>query len=612
MLVIRRLLAAIMFLAMATALRAETYRDWEKAPPDASPIVFKKWLQPTTSGTTIEGRAYSVFESPVGHLFGHIDLSAFPPTAFPLNLRVLYYRLGSAARNSVPNGFNPKAHDWTSPIGYVAPNASLGELIESREVSIHTPAESAAIPVWSIWTGGSRNDSDSYTVLVEVAAHDGSVLARRVLIEAVESGADRNPASNLALARAIPGGAHTIKDLGDLNTVDELPLEAQAYDGVKILYLDEMTLHDPTYTDDFWRQVFFAGVLVLGDPTEVQELAQRLGLQPNQRVLAGGLWTTDHTADDLTALIREASGQTEVDLKKGENPFARDTFLGQTVTVELRTFSLCFLGIFLVFEITIIIGSHYLLRGNQRVFRWLLIPLSAIAYTALGLVVVHAVVDFQPEVEILREIDSVEGWPQSLVSTDVIRLAFNDARTGFTTPAAAYRWSVIDADTTPLKSVMENDRTTFSMRQRYGRFAEANIQYWQPGENPCQITANREIVATRTLRGGWVWDGKAWRNLGPMEPGMPVSIDRAPVVVSPSKVSSTLGVIDQIAGRSFPGKVQLLCSGPYMTSLRDTNVGILIAVEDRPFPEKLDDAAGADVRPLTILAHQFTLPTPQP
>jgi len=605
-------------------LRAETYQEWENAVPNPRPILFQGCMAPTTvgskitqnSGSTIDDVSSSVFESPLGHLFGHLDFSSYPPTDFPLRVRVFYDRIEESARNREGNGSNLHVPDWTSPLKFTAPDANVGELIESREVNIPNAAEGRAVPVWSIWTQNSRGQYDSfdpYSVLVEVASHDGTLLARKRLIEAVAGTANRNA----TMARTNSGAESYVKGLGYLITADVLPTDGNAYEDVKVLWLDDRTLHDPAYPDSFWHNVFFAGTVVVGRDSEVQELAQRLGLSPNQRVLRGGLWSIEHSTENLAEQINPQQNRYgNVRLTANQNPFLKSAILGLKRKLELRTFSIWFVASFTVFEMAIIVGSFYLLHGQRRVLRWLLIPLSAIIYTLAGLVVVHLVVDFRPEVQIFREVDTVEGWPESVVSTDVMRLGFKDERTSFTAPQqAAYGWSPVALDSTPRTSAPVEDRMAFSMRQRYGRFSNVQIQYAQLAELPCQVTPDRQITATRPLHGAWLWEGKAWRNLGPMEPGKPIAFDKAEVVIGARdyREGGTEPITYQTGSDgSMPEPVLALINTTYLKSLLGTNVGLFLAVDDRATPEEMADAAVSEIHTQTLLVHQFQLPASQP
>jgi hypothetical protein len=620
--VMRCLLAAVILFSLAPGLRAETYQEWEQLTVDAKPIPFKGWLPPDTDGTTIDGKSYSTFSAPLGHLFGHLDFSSYPPNDFPLRLRVLYYGIDPSAVNPTPNGVNERSVAWTSPLHYVSPDAGPTDLVESRESDIASPAEAGAVPVWSIWNyspGNQYGNGEPYAVLVEVASHDGTLLARKRLIEAVDGAQTRNT----SLAKSGSDGETQMKSFTDYKAVDVLPLEERVYEDVRILWLDDATLHDPAYTDSFWRGVFFAGTTVCGLAPEVQELAQRLGIAPNQRVLRGGLWSVGHSIDDLARQVNNDGGsQYVLHIKAGENPFANKVVLGRRRIHQLRDFSIWFLVIFTVFEIAIILSSLYLLHGRRRVFRWLLIPISAIVYTALGMVVVHLVVDFRPEVEIFREVDSVEGWPESFVSTDITRLGFDDGRTTFNAPAGAeYRWAGIDGGSSPLVSMPVEQQMNFSLRQRYARFAKSSVQYMATSESPCQLSAPGQLVATRALAGAWLWDGKVWRDLGPMQPGKPVDIASATVTVDPAKLSKdhSDGAPYQdddspfpTVQNSFPEIVRMLCSTSYMDSLKGTNTALLIAIDPRPIPEQIDGAAGSEIQTQTLLVHQFQLPAPAP
>jgi hypothetical protein len=615
--VIRCLFAALALSLLGTGLRGETYEQWETSAPNQLSVPFKNWLPPGTNISNDNGDQFSVFESPLGHLFGYLDLSAFPPSEFPLKVGFHYSHIEASAVNSTPNGDRERVPSWDTPIGYLAHDAPLGKRIEDREIEVKNADEARAVPVWSVFAQDNREVDDgpfnAYSVLLEVKGQDGIPLVRKRLIEAVAGATTRNA----GLARNNSGAEDYFKSFVDVTMAYDLPVEESVYRDVKVLWLDDDSLRDARYTDSFWRKVFLGGTMVLGHTAEVEELAQRLEILPNERILEGGLWSVDYPAVDFSDLVKGAQGQYDLHLKKGENPFQRQFVLGRKRTNELRRFSIWFLVTFTLFEIAVIVGSLFWLRGYRRVFRWLLIPLSAIAYTALGLIIVHGVVDFRPEVQMIQEVDSVEGWPESLVSTDVTRLSFEDGRASFNSPAPAeLSWFAIDANTSPVQSEPADDKTLFSMHQRYGRFSSMSVQYWVPGNSPCEMTANRGIVATRPLRGAWIWDGRVWRNLGPMRPGQPVSIDQARIVVNPSDVSGDGVPSDSqypYQNQGFlPDTVSQMCVLKYMKSLENTDVGILLAIDEQAAPDQVLDAAVSEVHTQTLLVHQFKLSSLKP
>ena len=302
----RRLPVLLMMCLLATGLRGETYEDWEKSVPNQTPVPFKGWQPASLTSFNIDEKNYSVFDSPQGYLFGHLDFSSFPAADFPLKIRFLYYHIDPSAVNANPNGSRERVSAWTASIGYLGRDASLDDLIERREIEIKSAAEGAAVPVWSIcYPGfrGERREADTpYSLLIEVAGHDGTLLVRKRLIEAVTGITN----TEVYLARADSGAEPSFKHLTNrLTTTDELPLEGDVYGNIKVLWLDDVSLRDARYTDDFWQKVFFAHTMVIGHASEVQELAQRLGVSPNQRILLGGLWSIDAPSANTPVQLRE-------------------------------------------------------------------------------------------------------------------------------------------------------------------------------------------------------------------------------------------------------------------------------------------------------------------
>ena len=614
---IRCLLVAVILFSLAVSSEAETYQTWETSIPNQMPVQFKNWLPPGSNGVGANNSEFFVLESPLGHLFGHLDFSAFPSTAFPLKVAFLYLNIRPSAVSRTPNGYTERVPSWTTRIGYLSLDANLGDPIERREIEVRTPDEGRSVAVWSVWPQSTQGREegllDAYSVLIEVTGADGKPIVRKILIEAVADGTVRN----VGLARTNSDGESFVKPLADVTTVDELPTEEQVFRDVKVLWLDALSLHDSKYPDSFWRKILLGGTLILGHNAEAQELATRLGVAVNQRLGRGGIWSVDQPGKDLSELMKGPEGQYDLALKKGENPFQSTFTLGKDKTRELRRFSIWFLVSFTVFEFIVIVGSLFFLQGYRRVLRWLLIPLAAVVYTVGGFFFVRFAVDFRPEVRTFQEIDSVEGWPESLVNTDVMRLGFADEQASFSAPALAeFGWFPINPDTIPIQSAPANNKTLFSFRQRYGRFANAHIHYWIPSESPCQMTVNRGIVATRFLQGAWLWDGKYWRNLGPMQPGKPVSIDQSRVIIDPKDISGEGGpgeLSQPYLNQDFlPDAVRQKCTTRYMRSLANTDVGILLAIDDQPAPDQMVDASTSEIHRQTLLVHQFKLSTIKP
>jgi hypothetical protein len=615
----RGLLTALLFFLCASALRSETYEQWASGALGQPAIAFTDLFPPHVGTIDEDNNAYSVFNAPPGHLFGHLDFSSLPATAFPLKVAFLYQAIDPEAINASSNG-EPRVAHWTSPLGYLAPNGRLGGLIFRQEIEIKTPADGAAVPVWSIIHSsdqvGFGPSGNSYSLLLEVTARDGTVLARKRLIEAVHGGLT----SNLLLVRGDSETDPSLKSLGDFSATESLPTEAAFYAYVEMVWLDAATLADPRYDDNFWRRILVGSTRVVGHEAQVQELARRLGIRVNQRILMGGLWSVDSSPLDLAEEMKSnmPNARYVLHLKKGENPFLPPFVFAQARTDRLRAFSIWFLVLFTIVEGAIIIGSFFLLRGHRRVLRWLLIPFSAIVYTALGLVVAHLVLDFRPEVEMIQEIHSVQGWPESIVHSGLTRLAFADDLMAITAPASAnFFWSGKESLSYPIENSVGGDQSHFSLRQHYGRFTNAVIRYAIPAQSPIQVTGAGQITATRKLSGAWVWDGAVWRNLGPMTPGRPVTISQGRVIVDPSKISGDMLPIrdnqnDGDDPNFLPETVQQMCTTGYMRSLKNSGVDILLAVDDQPTPEQVDDATGSEIHAQTLLVHQFTFPAAQP
>jgi hypothetical protein len=262
----------------------------------------------------------------------------------------------------------------------------------------------------------------------------------------------------------------------------------------------------------------------------------------------------------------------------------------------------------------IVVGLVWL-KGQRRVFRWVLIPLSAVLFTIIGLIAVNLFVDFRPEVQISKAVFSIEGWPQEFVHASVMHLGFEEGRTNFTAPyPAQFDWDSTEGHAFPVESRQEDQSTSFSIRQEYGRFSTVNLQWWAPAESFCQITPDRKIVVSRPLRGAWVWDSRKWRSLGPLNPGQPVSINQGNIIIDPAKEAMGGSPVDSDRPwrEMLPEAVRRMCSTKYMKTLDGTDVGIVIGVEASADSPQMADAAGSDQRLQTIRFYQFRLPPIQP
>jgi hypothetical protein len=338
----RSLLALLLLAGSIAGLRAETYHAWEASVPNQVPPHFQYWLPPTVANQQEndpdnpgEYVSYTAFQSPYGHLFGHLDFSSYPASEFPLQVRFLYYGIDSSELNPAENGSLQSVPDWTSPLKYLAPDAELGQLVQNRQITVGSADGSRAVPVWSITPqsgGGESSLWQSYSVLLEVQGHSGATLTRKTLIESVYL----NNARSGPLARQGCESDAYLKSIEPVVYADDLPLEPALYQDVPQLWLDDATLHDPRYTDDFWRRVFLADTLVVGHAAEVQELAQRLGITPNQPFSRGGLWSVDSPKAANFPDPSADTGQYSLELSKGDNPFDTTFDFGAQRTTQLR------------------------------------------------------------------------------------------------------------------------------------------------------------------------------------------------------------------------------------------------------------------------------------
>jgi hypothetical protein len=611
----RLFLAALITGLSVLGARAETYADWIQSAPNDSAIVFKNWLPADMTSVRFHDSDYYEFSAPIGNLFGYLDLSGVAPARFPIQVRFYYRRIEPEAVNHISNSLAEHTRDWSAPIDLLASDAPVGDLIGVRQIEAGSNSE--MVPVWDFRPPEvmmERGNLDNlHSVAVEIVGHDGEVLSRKRLVEAVE----QRGTSNIAMVRMNTGENDLLAKLGTLTQVDQLPAFARAYQGVKVLWLDKESLDDPKFTDDYWRDVFFYGTTVVGQAEQVKALAQRLGVAPNQRILLGGLWAVDAPGLDLAAQLKPPSPgqQQSFNEDKPDNPFRVPLNLGRGKVNELRNFSIWFLVVFTVVETAVIIGSLYLLRGYQRVWRWVIVPASAILYAVAGFGLVRLVADFQPEAQMEQTVYSVVGWPESLVHVKIERLAFDNGGAVFQAPGRA-DFDTSDAKACPFRYEQKPEGTTCSWRQRYGTFTHAQVEYRIKSDSPCQITADRKIVATRPLSAAWVWDGNDWRDVGPLKPGQPVAIDLAPIALKRSSISPDSELMNGFytfaQETQYPEIFQQLCSRAYMDSLVHTNTGVLMAIDDQPAPGELMDATSTNIHRKTILVHQFSYAAPSP
>ena len=608
-------------LLLPLSAHSETYEQWQAGAPHQVPVGLTAWIAPATIPNQLNGEQYITFAPPPGCLFGNLDLSHFSPSDYPLKVRVVYRAIPRESFSPVSSDLSPNPA-WTTTLHFIKPNASLGPVLAVHESDVATPAEMNSVPVWNlsgIETPAGPESSGVYSLLVEIAGRNGDILARQRLVEAVHPSSG-NPTygyfigGKLVLYLPHTGAEaylETMKQFGSLTAASELPLEPSFYLSVSVMWLDSGTLHDPRYDDAFWRRIFLAGVTVIGRGPDVSQLAARLGFVPDQPALYGGLWSVDTPNRDLATYIRDYNssyGPYAVEIPGNENPFTRAYHLGVRQPTQLMRYSCGFLLGFIVFELAVLFGGGHVFSGPRRVWRWGLVPVSALAYTIVGLLLIHYVVDFRPEVEITDEIRTVDGWTDGQVITTFLRMGLDARVVTLTAPAQTdfnLRTSTSFTDFFTWRS--ESTESSVTTCQSYGRVLTSAAERQVAAEIPCHVTADRKIEAARPLTGAWVWDGRVWRNLGPMQPGHPLSISDAPVVLDPvSDPDRTLTSSDD----RLPEAVVLMTSPSYTHRLMGSDIGLFLAIDPQAGPEHIDDESMSEVHRYTLLVHQFKLPKP--
>jgi hypothetical protein len=596
-------LLAALFIGVVAA-RAETMQQWVNAAPP-SEVGFTPWQ----SSTNTYGEGLRLAQG----VYGYVDLSKIPASEFPIRARLLY----TPAQPNRPD--NEVAFNSTHSYGMPAADAMALPPRYVDETTINSPNEATALPVWNSPFIFNRSpavqfESQMESVRLEVLGESGTVLARQLI---------GSSAWNQMLQRAVvvnaPELAGAFHDAGiEAIAVPGLVPDDFALINVETVWIDSTALQDPALTDAYWRRVLLGGTTVAGHPEDIAALATRLAINPSETVLNGRLVSCS-TPDDLRAAVKwkQERGNGPV-LATDDNPFYFSSAVGHDMNLELISFSRWYLGIFLVLQAGLIFFAFTQLRGQRRVWLWLVVPLFAILYSIAGTVLASLFVHHRAEAAIDQIERQREGWPEAQVITEFSHINIGGGGTSVHFPLDS-RPTYLATDTrlpdpgADLIFRREASDAQLLTSPSPGRKMQTFVRSWIPARAPILATPDGKITPQRAFSGAWLWNGTNWVDLGTLQAGKPVAIDAADNVqpgtwnIGPNRVWQTY--YDERT--DFPGFLKPLLLPSATSALTDLQESIFFGVEaasDYTF----DQASSYLVKSRRVVAYQFHLPKAQP
>jgi hypothetical protein len=599
----RLLLIAIFAFCVPLAIRGETLREWVDAAPHAD-ISFTPWDGDFPS---VNSNRQGYPNLPQG-LYGYLDLSRLPVDVFPIEVRLIYDAPTSEdAVVSVPG--TPTEMKDTDPVG-------SGSVVE--KIVISTAAEAHSIPVWNSPLP-LRHEDFSYpgeSARAEIRSSTGTLVGRLPI------GAS---APLIVRPRAVlvnTPAAHQAFSNGNYNYLAEVKRlipDSYAFARVDTIWIDAATAADTRLSDAFWQQVLLGGTTVAGNPADIGLLEKRLNLNPNEPVLLGGLVAADSPETFILDQGRLVATSSAALINVKDSPFFFSIQLGEAMHRELLRYSEYYLGIFVILQVTVIVVAFRRLRGTRRVWLWLVVPGSAVAYTLAGIALAHLAVRARSDgglsqVELRRE-----GWPQSVVLANFQEINLADQETVLQLPVdsrpfipSPNYYSVANWAATFLFS-HDSGTGQLTIHTQPATRVEANVRSVYNSIQPFEIASDGTLKPRQVFSDAWFWDGANWRSLGQILPNTNVDWKTAPFV-HPSLASSDRLFWDGRQEDNFPSVLKPLLSDATLRALSAAGDGLFLgvqSVEDRWSPS----ATRVQVQPCPndrissrhVIAYQFHL-----
>jgi hypothetical protein len=584
-----RFLALLLALGgSVAAAHGETFYHWVHAAP-AGEVTFNPWQPQNEQG-----------------LYGYLDLSKLPASAFPVRVRVMY--AGDFDRDSMGPGFHSiKPPDLYSPM--TAPRVTV-------ETTLASPGSATAVPVWTSpipmrdlmpGAGGLLYE----TVRLEVIGHDDAVLCHYFVgasqLEPFVWGQRRIVVLNSSEATSSFQGSG-FASVG----VTHLVPDAYAFNDVKAIWIDSTAAADPALTDAFWRRLILQGAFVAGGKLDVQAIATRLGIDPATPQLLGGMIAADEPPQVLPILQENMRynpyGGPGVFIQTNFQP--NDEGPGKTMHQQLLNFSRVYLGLFFVCEALVVFVAFLRLRGRQRVWLWFVIPVVALAYALLGIVAARIFITVRAEARIEQMEMQRQGWPEAALVTSTWQVKMDGSPASFHFPADSHlsngSYGLYQQEPEAQFTFRQAaDSAEFICAPGAARHGDASIYSWIPAQAPVDISAGGKLTARRNFDGAWAWDGDAWRELGALQAGEAVTLaDERDINVGEFEAAGS-SAWERLG--KFPEALRPLLDTKHTSALTAASEGIFLGVQ--PIADcQLDDASDYSLHSRRVVVYQFQLP----
>ena len=604
----RLILVGALFLSVVP-LQAETMQQWVDAGPQAD-VTFSPW-QPSAN-TNSE-------DLPLAQgIYGYIDLSKLPPAEFPIRARLLYtpaqdFSSTQHTRFSIPNRYA------VLPDGAIATSPRYVE-----ETTIDSPEGARALPIWNSpfifrqpLTSAPQSDSEMENVRLEVIGQSGTLLARRLI--------GASTWNRLELRAVVISSSDTIFNSQRARALQDNGAEAIlapslvpddfALINVGSIWIDSSTVSDPALTDAYWRRVLLGGTTVAGNPGDIAALAARLGVNPTEMVLNGRLLPCTTPADLRDGTKWHSHQATPRVIAKEDDPFYLSVVVGKAMNLQLISFSRWYLGIFLVLQVVLIIVAFTKVRGQHRVWLWVIVPLFAILYALGGALLAVFFVHYRAEAMIDQIERQREGWPEAQVITAFSHLNLDGKGTSARFPAdsrpvflvGAPRYPDPGADVVFRRDDAGSQLETFPLP---AKMEEMFVRSWVPARAPILMASDGRITSQRSFSGAWFWNGASWADLGPLQAGQSVALDAAKPINPGWWNIGSLRVWAEYFN-DFPGFLKPLFLSENSDALTAQGESIFFGVEPGS-DYTIDHASSYLVNSRRVVAYQFHLPKVQP
>jgi hypothetical protein len=265
------------------------------------------------------------------------------------------------------------------------------------------------------------------------------------------------------------------------------------------------------------------GTTVAGPPEAIEPLRARLGLGVDEPALTGRLVSAASANEAASACPYTNYGYPELRIASADDPFYFSANVGKEMNAHLAAFSFGYLAVFLVLQAIVVYIAFTQVKGARRVWLWLIIPVFALVYALAGTLLARAILR-EHAVAVIDQIEQQrQGWPEALVMTALSQLNLRDAGWSADFPADSrpflFGTNYTRSSDTPrtFRRAASGCRLTFETAP--GMIRSAYVRSWIPANAPVTAGQGGKLTAGRAFSAAWLWDGGAWRDLGPLARG---------------------------------------------------------------------------------------------